>query len=106
MLTLKYRIKLKSGRIVGPFVPKQIGELYSKNHIDGTEDAQVFPGGAWERADTFPELLEQIVSAVAKVKHASQNNTDTTSSPSFSGSVSLPTRNTKDKLALPKASDL
>ncbi len=93
MLKNKYRIRLKNGRIVGPFAPEQITELYAKGHIDGTEQAQVFPGGNWERADTQAELLECFVVAISK-------NSTTIHEPS----ISFPTRNTKEKLALPKAS--
>jgi len=60
MPAIKYRIKLRSGRIVGPFFAEQIAELYLKKHINGTENAQVFPGGVWAKCESIPELLEQI----------------------------------------------
>lgn len=60
----KYRIKLKSGRVVGPFIAAQIGELYLKGHIDGTENCQSFPVGDWGSLNSFNELVE-ILAAVA-----------------------------------------
>ena len=94
MLKNKYRVRLKNGRIVGPFTPEQISELYAKGHMDGTEQAQVFPGGNWEKADGQAELLECFVAAISKTPATSIHEP----------SISFPTRNTKDKLALPKAS--
>lgn len=92
MLATKYRVRLKNNRIVGPFGPEQIHELYLKGHIDGSEDAQIFPGGNWETVESFPELMEHILRAISKGK------TTTTPEPS----LTFPTRNTNEKLALPK----
>lgn len=52
----KYRIRLANGRVVGPFIDEQISELYSKGHIDGSEECQVFPGGEWSSLRNFKEL--------------------------------------------------
>ncbi|CAM9887313.1 unnamed protein product, partial [Chrysoparadoxa australica] len=60
----KYRVKLSNGRIVGPFVLSQIGELYQKNHLEGKVLVQLFPTGDWKKLNTFPEInkyLEQLV---------------------------------------------
>ena len=62
----KYRIKLKEGRIVGPFTKEQIGELYIKKRINGTELGQYFPAGDWKKIDDFPELAQLIVDIIAK----------------------------------------
>ncbi len=43
----KYRLKLKGGRIVGPFQLQQVGELYEKGHLVGTVKVQNFPVGDW-----------------------------------------------------------
>lgn len=61
----KYRIKLSNGRIVGPFKLAQIGELYSKGHIEGSEVAQVFPTGDWKKINQIADikkLLQKLAS--------------------------------------------
>ncbi len=49
----KYRIRLKTGRVIGPFVLDQLHELKAKGHIQGEEEAQVFPTGSWSAISTF-----------------------------------------------------
>ena len=49
----KYRIRLKSGRVIGPFVMSQLHELKSKGYILGDEEAQVFPTGDWCAIKSF-----------------------------------------------------
>lgn len=58
----KYRIKLKSGRVIGPITAAQIGELFIKSHIEGEEDCQVFPAGKWEKIADHHEVNEIILS--------------------------------------------
>jgi hypothetical protein len=43
----KYRIRLKEGRVIGPFLKEQLHELKAKGHITGKEEAQVYPTGDW-----------------------------------------------------------
>lgn len=62
----KYRVRLKSGRVVGPFVLAQLGELYIKNHIDGTEECQYFPVGDWKSIELYPEINELIGKIASK----------------------------------------
>lgn len=49
----KYRVRLKTGRVVGPFFAKQILEMRTKQLITGLEDCQVFPTGDWLRLSGF-----------------------------------------------------
>jgi tetratricopeptide (TPR) repeat protein len=49
----KYRIRLATGRVIGPFEKHQLFELKAKGHIKGSEEAQVFPIGNWEAISTF-----------------------------------------------------
>ena len=49
----KYRVRLKTGRVVGPFLANQILEMRTKSHIDGSEDCQIFPTGDWLNIGTF-----------------------------------------------------
>lgn len=74
----KYRVRLKSGRVVGPFVLAQLGELYIKNHIDGTEECQYFPVGDWKSIELYPEINE-LIGKIASKEITSQdlNSTNT-----------------------------
>lgn len=62
----KYRIRLKGGRIVGPFLKHQIIELYEKGHVDGTEECQLFPAGEWLNFLEFEELASIVSEANAE----------------------------------------
>lgn len=62
MLILRWSIKLKirirdtSGRVIGPFSLDRVPELYSKGHIRGDEEFQIFPGGTWGEIDEHPQI--------------------------------------------------
>lgn len=55
-MSLKYRVRLKTKRVVGPFSKEEITELFLKGHIDGTELCQEFPIGDWKSLEAFSEL--------------------------------------------------
>jgi tetratricopeptide (TPR) repeat protein len=79
-MTAKYRIKLKTGRVVGPFVIKQIGELYLKNHISGEELAQEFPVGDWiplQQHKEIKNILTKIVNEDLEVSDLQNTKTHT-----------------------------
>ncbi len=59
-MNLKYRIRLHEGRVIGPFSTEEIGELFLKGHINGTEMCQQFPIGDWKLITTFAELKNSI----------------------------------------------
>lgn len=47
--------------MIGPFIMKQLHELKAKGHIQGTEEAQVFPTGDWgpiSQFDFYKELMD------------------------------------------------
>ncbi len=57
----KYRIRLKNGRVIGPFDKQQLIELKSKGHIKGDEESQIFPTGNWipiTQSDFYPALMD------------------------------------------------
>ena len=57
----KYRIRLVTGRVIGPFEKAQLFELKAKGHIKGGEEAQVFPTGNWmpiEQSEFWSELID------------------------------------------------
>lgn len=58
----KYRIRLKNARVIGPFIKSQLHELKAKGHIQGDEEAQIFPTGDWlpiSSFDFYTELMDQ-----------------------------------------------
>lgn len=65
----KYRVKLKNGRIVGPLVAEQVGELFSKGHISGKEEFQNFPAGDWGELKTHPEIKKVIKEIITNRKN-------------------------------------
>lgn len=71
----KYRVKLTSGRIVGPFLPDQVGELFTKGHVSGSEDYQKFPGGAWVKIEELPDLSHVIEQLISKKIHGTNETT-------------------------------
>lgn len=79
-MTAKYRLKLKTGRVVGPFVAKQIGELYLKGHISGEELGQEFPVGDWVKLQQHKEiknLLAKIINEDLKLEDLQNTKTHT-----------------------------
>lgn len=65
----KYRLRLTNGRVIGPFDLSQIHDLKLKGHIQGKEDAQVFPLGEWKPMSTFDfyaELMDEDKTTVEK----------------------------------------
>ncbi|MEA9354759.1 tetratricopeptide repeat protein [Bacteriovorax sp. PP10] len=62
-MDLKYRIRLKNERVIGPFSTEEIGELLLKGHIVGSEMCQQFPIGDWRPLPLFPNL-KSIIEAV------------------------------------------
>ncbi len=71
----KYRLRLKNSRVIGPFDFNQIHDLKLKGHIDGNEDAQVFPLGEWKAMSTF-DFYENLMDENKTV--VQQKNEDST----------------------------
>lgn len=58
----KYRIRLSTGRVLGPFEKSQLFELKAKGHIKGNEEAQIFPTGSWEPIrmfDFYSDMMDE-----------------------------------------------
>ena len=72
-MSLKYRIRLENERVVGPFSVEEIGELFLKNHIKGTEQCQQFPVGDWKPLPTFVPLNEIIKTITIKINKTNSN---------------------------------
>lgn len=75
----KYRVKLNNGRIVGPFVLSQIGELYQKNHLEGKVLVQKFPTGDWKKLASFPEINKYLENLVLGQDQTEGDDTNTDS---------------------------
>ncbi len=56
-----YKIRLTSGRILGPIDFQRVKDLVVKNRITGEEDAKVYPTGDWFKINQIPELAELIL---------------------------------------------
>ena len=58
----KYRIRLATGRVIGPFEKHQLFDLKTKGHIKGDEEAQIFPTGNWgplTEFDFYEALMDE-----------------------------------------------
>lgn len=62
-MSVKYRIRLASERVIGPFSNEEIGELFIKGHIVGTELCQQFPIGDWKPLPSC-EPLQEIIQSI------------------------------------------
>lgn len=65
-MSKRFRVRLRTDRIVGPFSKEQVGELYLKGHIDGSEKFQVFPAGPWDVLEKHPEISNLITDIINK----------------------------------------
>ena len=64
----KYKIKLSSGRILGPIDLHRIALLISKNQVVGNEVAREYPQGDWKEIQKIPELAELLLSHLSGKK--------------------------------------
>jgi len=61
----KYKIRLESGRILGPLDSERILNLIRKNRILGSESAREYPRGEWKNISQIPELAEMLLSSAS-----------------------------------------
>ena len=54
----KYKIRLTSGRVLGPIDLERVRELLIKNRFTGEENARVYPNGEWLTITQIPEINE------------------------------------------------
>ena len=62
-----YKVKLESGRVLGPLDLKRIRLLILKNQIMGREVARVYPSGEWVNISSIPEIADLLVARAAGV---------------------------------------
>ncbi len=70
----KYKIKLRSEKIVGPINSSKIQELYEQGHIDGTEMVQISPWEDWIPFHGIPELKSLILKLINGEEELDQDN--------------------------------
>ncbi len=73
-MKVKYRIKLNTGRIIGPLDGDQIIELFEKGHIRGNEIIQTFPAGDWLDLSDVSEVYEPIKKLALGIKEKTKIN--------------------------------
>src|SRR5262249_620047 len=70
-----YKIKLSSGRILGPLDLNRIRLLILNNQITGVEIARQDPEGDWQNIGLFKEIAEILVSqAAGSLKESEQES--------------------------------
>lgn len=62
----KYRVKLNTGRIIGPFKKEQIVELFIKKRVVGSDLCQLFPLGDWQALKEIKEISDLIKKIIKK----------------------------------------
>lgn len=78
-MAAKYRLRLTGGRVVGPFSKVQVRELFDKGHINGQEQAQVFPIGEWAPLSAHKELISLFTAEPEEVPEKKSNGVTQTS---------------------------
>lgn len=59
--TKHYKVRLASGRVLGPLDIERIKLFIIKNKISGGEVARLYPSGTWKDINQFPEIAELIL---------------------------------------------
>lgn len=94
----RYRIRLDSKRVIGPFNIKDYAELVKKYQLTGMEEYQLFPAGDWVELSEFSELEKIFDASMAK------SNEDATFMANLKDLID-PTQNIEietEEVALPK----
>jgi len=60
----RYKVKLASGRILGPLDIERVCLLIAKNQIVGKEIAREYPSGEWKDINLIPEIATALVRRV------------------------------------------
>ncbi len=60
----QYKIRLASGRVLGPIDRERVRLLILKNHIVGTESAREHPQGDWVDIHQIPQLADLLVAQI------------------------------------------
>lgn len=85
----RYKIKLATGRILGPIDLDRVRLLIKKNQITGTETAREHPDGEWTDINSIRELGELFIEKIAG--QTSHESTPQRTDPQFQPAVLGPT---------------
>ncbi|MGZ3709618.1 MAG: tetratricopeptide repeat protein, partial [Bdellovibrionota bacterium] len=96
-----YKIKLASGRILGPLDLERIRLLILKNQITGEETGREYPQGDWKSINAIPEIADLIVARASGDLH--KESTFPERSVNFGTTHVLPVGTIAATVALPAA---
>src|SRR5688572_5525452 len=68
---LIYKVRLHSGRILGPIGLSRIWQLIKKKEIQGNEQARSCPYGEWKPIHQFSEIAELLVHDIVRQEDSS-----------------------------------
>ena len=57
----KFKVRLASGRVLGPIDRARVRKLIEKNKITGIESARIHPSGEWMSINAIPEIADLLV---------------------------------------------
>ncbi len=77
-MSAKYRVKLENNRIVGPFSPAQIAELFGRGHITENSPCQEFPTGDWLTVASFEPIKKSILKSISGNNEITQTSSEAT----------------------------
>lgn len=77
----QFKVKLVSGRVLGPLDLSRVQKLIKKNQITGQEQACCLPEGEWKDINQIPELAELLLRRLEKQLDPSQKTQTHTASP-------------------------
>lgn len=72
----RYKIRLESGRILGPLDLARVRTLIQKKHITGKEFARVLPAGEWKDIHQIPELSQLLLKSLQPTTGQTLVNTE------------------------------
>jgi tetratricopeptide (TPR) repeat protein len=61
----KYKIRLETGRVLGPIDADRIAKLIRKGHVRGNEVARAHPEGVWKPLAHHPELADLMLAVAS-----------------------------------------
>ncbi len=96
---IKYRVKLKSSRIIGPILRPQIFELAQKGYIDEDDLYQEFPAGDWKKISEILDLssIKDEATFVKKIESDFKENKEKYIDPSFPQEFSFKREETSEE---------
>ena len=76
----QFKIKLASGRVLGPLNLERVRLLILKNQIQGSEFAREYPHGQWKEIHQIPSLAELLIQNIQGKLGNKDSSSDSTSS--------------------------